>query len=138
MRRITYELTGLTAILLVGGVTLQYAPDPTQGWHRLPTEAQCAADLDHAAYPEGTDAYAWCWPGPGEDGVFGCEDMAGEYEHGDYHPCDPAPHQPVDCLGPETESVYARVAGVKRGDPDYALARRWAQACPGWHLTPDE
>ena len=23
-------------------------------------------------------------------------------------------------------------------DPDYALARRWADKCPGWHLTPDE
>ena len=143
------ELIGLAAILIVGAAVLQWGGNPAQGWQLLPTEAQCAADLTHEVYPAGTVAYRWCWPGPGQDGGFACEDLAGEYEHGDYHPCvDPdyalaqawvlLSDPDVDCLGPETETAYSLVSGVRPGDPDYALAVRWDKTCPGWHLLTGE
>ena len=141
------ELMGLAAILIVGAAVLQWAGNPAQGWQLLPTEAQCAADLTHEVYPAGTVAYRWCWPGPGQDGVFGCEELAGEYEHGDYHPCGEAEvilqetgawalsdDPDVDCFGPETETAYSLVSGVRPGDPDYALAVRWDTKCPEWNL----
>jgi hypothetical protein len=48
-----------------------------------------------------------------------------------------SPMAPTDCLDPAWESTHARVEGVRQGDPDYAMAVRWAAECPAWGLTPD-
>lgn len=48
-----------------------------------------------------------------------------------------SPTAPTNCLDATLESTYARLEGVRMGDPDYAEAIRWSTTCPGWGLLSD-
>jgi hypothetical protein len=65
------------ALVLATGVLVTQAilsPWPRAStWRQLPTARECIANSQSATpYGTGTVEHAWCWPQPGEDGVFPC------------------------------------------------------------------
>ena len=62
-----------TGVLVAQVILSPWPSGQASTWRKLPTARECVANSQsQTPYGTGTVEHAWCWPPPGEDGVFPC------------------------------------------------------------------